>query len=231
MEKVWIFGDSYADKTYTKGKDWAWPNLIEKKYQVTNFAKCGSGPDWSLNLLRKSIRENPNNTEDINLIFFVSDVNRFNFNFYSSVDDQSLFFEILDSKKHKRNPVVYKKVKKYLRYKPFCQNFLKFYLLTNEDFAETEMLKIVGSLTLYEKYFKKILVWPIFHFSDIKPDSSKKFQHVDYLLSDLDIALPRGFDHRPNHLSQKSHKKVFKQLSKWIDHGQEINTKVFQKNT
>ena len=45
--KLAIYGDSFADPSWTNNDYLAWPELLSNDFQVTNFAKSGSSLWWS----------------------------------------------------------------------------------------------------------------------------------------------------------------------------------------
>lgn len=48
MKKVWIFGDSFAEK-YKESKELiSWPTELQKTYNLTNFASGGCSPDTQI---------------------------------------------------------------------------------------------------------------------------------------------------------------------------------------
>jgi hypothetical protein len=70
MKNVWIFGDSYADKNYNNACIENWPMLLEKKYNVKNFAVAGSGPEYSINTLYNEFRKtNATDVKKLQLYF------------------------------------------------------------------------------------------------------------------------------------------------------------------
>ena len=52
--KLWIFGDSYAESAESMGQKTTfdcWYERLEEEYNVVNFAISGTGPEWSLQRL------------------------------------------------------------------------------------------------------------------------------------------------------------------------------------
>jgi hypothetical protein len=225
MKKIWIFGDSYSDEEYKTENQISWPIELRKKYSVTNFSKCGTGPDWSLNLLYNEINKN-NNLSDVSLIFFISSIYRFDFSFYDRPDDQVLY-QFLTWPGYK---ISKKTIRKYLMYQNFCKSFFLFFA-ENKNFDQTSMIKIIGSLKLFENCFEKILIWPIFDELNLSVADNKKFYIIKQMLSKIeDNVFPEfGKDLRANHLSEDNHKIMLDLLSNWIDYNIPIDTKIFDK--
>lgn len=226
-EKVWIFGDSYSDPNYLEENTFSWPTQLAKNYDVRNFSIRGTGPEWSLNLLLAQIKP-IETTDDVNLIFFVSNPIRFDFKFYKDPKDQALFQYVVDRCHSEPGESL---VNKYLDRKRFFKEFVKLYIGTMDDFyIDKEMIKYVGSLKLLERKFKKILVWPIFYRLNIDIETSEKFM----LINDLPMASVEpnqnfyfGYDSRANHLSKDNHIIMLEQLSAWVDNNSQIDIKKF----
>ncbi len=224
-KEVWIFGDSYSDPSFKHNDTISWPNEIANKYNITNFSCLGTGPDWSLELLQKNIKQlDKSKLKNIDLIFFISHVSRFNFSFYNHQQDQVL--TPLIAARQSLNKHSKREIKQYSKYQSFCKDFFRYYANSNL-FDEQTLLKIIGNLKLYEPIFNKILVWPIFQEIDL-PVSSNNFYFVDKCLSSFENTYGHAMDTRNNHLSLANHEIVLEQLSNWIDHSNPIDTSKFQ---
>ena len=224
-KKVWIFGDSFSDPSYKLNDTISWPFEIANKYDVINFSYSGTGPDWSLELLQKNIKQlDKSSLKNINLIFFISCIYRFNFNFYNHHGDQVLSKFIISW--GTLNKHVKREIKQYLPYQNFCKKFFSYYANSNL-FEEQALLKIIGNLKLYEPMFNKILVWPLFQEIDL-PVSSNNFCYVDKSLSSYEKSYGYHMDNRNNHLSPENHEIMLEQLSNWIDHNKPIESSKFQ---
>jgi hypothetical protein len=225
MEKIWIFGDSYSD---IAENDDSWPIAISKKYKVENFSKCGTGPEYSLDILNQKVKSS-SNLKDINLIFLISNIYRFDFNFYSKPEHQVLSWNI--AKIVPNNKHLEKDCKPYNKYKDFLNNFLQYYL-THNNFEENKMLQVVGNINLFSKNFKKILVWPIFNKLPLMIESKNNFFVVNSLLSEIENNTYKYFeDTRPNHLTLENHKIMLDQISNWVDYNIPIDVSTFIKKS
>ena len=224
-KKVWIFGDSYSDPVnYRRNNHQTWPIELGKKYDVCNFSHQGSSPDWSLELLDKEIKSHDvNDLKDISLIFLKSDPYRFNFSFFDTPEDHALLMH-LDKIDRSDNQ---KKIEKYSKYLNFYKDFLKYYAYKN-NYHDIASMKIVGSLKLYEAFFEKILVWPIFNTLKYPVLQTDKFYYVDKILYDVENKkYAFGQDYRSNHLSKENHEIMLEQLSNWIEYKTPIDASKF----
>lgn len=224
MEKLWIFGDSYSDPNSSLGKK-SWVTEISKKYQVTNFSYRGTGPEWSYKKLLHQMQSNEN-LSDINLIFFISNPYRFDFQFYDDHQDHVLFRYFLSNEGLTGQSFL--KMKKYEKHKKFCKSFIKNYAYS-ENFETEQIIKYIGALKLYESIFKKILVWPIFSSVDIPNSNSDKFFYVNTNLSSFEHGAPYGLETRANHLSPLNHQAMTTVLSDWVEKNQPIDIEKFSK--
>lgn len=244
MKEVWIFGDSYAQKepaifkstknltNLTDSSFTTWPNQLEKKYNIKNFAKGGTGPSWSLNKLLEQIENtDKNNLKNINVIFLVSAIWRLDLLFYKSESDQFLTTiipseELWNIKKTKE---IKKAVSPYSAQKNFVKDLWKYYLLT-DTYEKIELTKILGAVNLYSSFFEKILVWPIFN--KFKTDinySNNNFYYINNLLFDIEKdPYGCGYDPRRNHLSKENHNIMTQQLTNWIDNCKIIDINEFK---
>jgi hypothetical protein len=229
-EKVWIFGDSFSDPKYINNNNFSWPTELAKNYDVNNLSLCGTGPDWSLDRLLQI--QKLNQTQDINLIFFISNPHRFDFKFYKDARDQVLYFYLLNGPDNKDSD---NRIAPYQQQKEFVKLFNRWYLGCQIDsYIDKEIMKYVGALKLLEKIFKKILVWPIFDMLKIQIDQGEKFYVVNDLpLANIESDLRYTFsnDSRANHLSDDNHLVMLEQLSNWIDYSKQIDITRFRINT
>ena len=218
MEKVWIFGDSYSDPVSSLGQS-SWTHDIAQRYAVKNFSHRGTGPDWSLNQLQLQL-ETAGDLTDVNMIFFVSDSYRFNFDFYQNPEHQALYWLIY------KNSNLYEP---YLNtHRKFCVQFYRHYI-SDINFLHRDTMKIIGCLRLYESVFKKILVWPVFYPARHAIAQTESFHYVSSALSSFENNNGYRYrqDPRANHLSPENHSVMFQQLCSWIDHGISIDTSEF----
>ncbi len=74
IERVTIYGDSFADPTYAQSIHPTWYKLLEDEgYEVTNLGESGSGPMYSFKHMYQNAHSY--NEKDI-LVFILSGVNR-----------------------------------------------------------------------------------------------------------------------------------------------------------
>lgn len=220
-EKLWIFGDSYSDKEYTYDHSFSsWPSAIEKIYEVTNFSKIGSSPDYSLNILLKKITDTSDvELQNTTLIFFVSSIHRFNFKFFN-IKDHAITAKFSDTSDSNV-------MKNYREYSSFIKNFFKYYVF-HSSYEQSELLKIAGCLNLLSYKFKKVLVWPIFDRITIDVESNNKFYFVSTPLRKIEPWLANTtVDLRNNHMSKNNHLEMMSQLTNWIDNDMIIDISNF----
>jgi hypothetical protein len=227
-KKVWIFGDSYSDSVNYIQNDYpTWPIELAKKYDVKNFSLQGTGPDWSLSLLNENMKsQGLGNLKDVTVIFLVSNPFRFNFSFYDPPGNQVLLPFI--GKYSDIGEYHKTEIKKYSKYFKFYKDFLKYYAY-EETWVGTAVVKITGSLKLYEHFFKKILVWPVFDMPKfLTVPQTGKFYYVNKKLYDIESKKYKiGADPRSNHLSKENHVVMLEQLSNWIEYNTPIDLSKF----
>jgi len=220
-QKVWIFGDSYSDKEYYYDHtSIPWTHEIEKYYDVSNFSKIGSSPDYEIKLLLNEINKyDSDELKSISVIFFISGIYRFNFKFFD-IKDHALTVNFYDT----GNEEVFLR---YNEYKGFLKDFFKYYVF-NSSYNDTELLKIVGMLKLLSNKFKKVLVWPIFDRLPLHVENSDNFYLVNKPLHHVSTdPRPRPLDTRNNHLSNKNNSVMLDELVLWMEKDWPINIKNF----
>jgi len=213
-KKVWIFGDSYAQLEKTHRPSWPLYFENDPKYDVTNFALGGTGPNYSLNLLKEQLQKN---TEDVTVIFFISAIWRLDLKFLEKGHQHILVH--LDDELHD---------KKYKRYKAGIRFFLDHYVM-EDSFRNVELDKVIGILKLYSEYFENMLVWPVFHETDTNISNTNKFTLNKEMLFKVEPSPKdmKRYDKRVNHLSTHNHDKLYKQLCNFVDNGTSINMDEF----
>lgn len=246
MKEIWLFGDSYAQQSrivFDATKDdidynfVSWPCRLEQKYNLKNFARGGTGPTWSLNVLHDAVLKEEN-LKNVTCIFLVSAIWRLDLDFYQDPSDQFLTskipvpdtnminfgWNIFDLNNEEKQII-----KPYKSQTKFVKDLWKNFLLT-DSFQNTEILKIIGNLKLYSNMFEKILIWPIFHKPIIEITSEHNFYYVKDLLFEIEKdSYNFGYDPRPNHLSEPNHEIMFDQLCNWIEKNQSIDISKFKK--
>lgn len=197
--KLLIFGDSFADPTYNPTDEFlVYHYKLEKHFDIENFAKGGTGPEWSLQQFLSADKEILHSEKkDINILFLASDWARFNFAFYNVPNDQTFTL----SRTHI-------KFKVYKTYSKFVDKFLKLYAFQNQTFTLHNMLLVKH----YARHYHKCIYWPIFE--DITKEvretyNSKNFYMPDYKLDELEFKERLFKRNKPNHMNQESHDKVY----------------------
>lgn len=221
MQKVWIFGDSYANDSYKATYPWA--AQLSRTYDVKNYAIGGTGPEYMMQLFRDAIQDTETDElEKINLIFFLSGDDRKNFNFTMRPEDQSIMMNVIFGV----NDDLYIKrtIAKYRSYKKFLHNFYKRYYLHNnlQDFRQ---LQYVGILKEYSVFFKKVLAVNVFD----DPQDSLLYKKFGTTVTDTEkftfckgpslYSIEKDINKElPNHLSLTNHDLLFNEIVNWIDH-------------
>lgn len=220
QQKVWIFGDSYANDTYDKS--YAWTKRIAKDYNTTNYAVGGTGPEYMINVFRNAVIETDiEELKDINLIFFISNDDRKNFSFTVRPEDQAVMINSVFNEKP--DDFIRKRTALYKNQKKFIHNFYKKYYIHN-DLKDFRNLAYIGILKEYSKFFKKVLVVSVF--DNIEKsllhtkfgctiEDTENFTYCrgpDLYSIEKDINKPL-----PNHLSIDNHTLLHEQIKNWID--------------
>lgn len=209
--EVWIFGDSYASENLEF--NYSWPVLLKQQYNVKNFALNGSGPDYQLSLFLEKLTDL--DTSNVDVIFFVSDVVRFNFKFLESPSQQYIIKHLVNNSNFDNSNKKYKKYKNFI--KSFFQNYVYY-----STYNETEIIKIILLLKELSKHFNNMLIIPVF--DNLKEplvsfDNTKKLCIIKNKFKDIDLC---KFEYNVNHLSQEVHTRVYEKLSYWLDTHKEI---------
>ncbi len=226
-KKLWIFGDSYADPGYKVNNAHArsWPTLLANVHDVTNFAKCGTGPDWSIKRLLDAM-ETADDLDNISVVFLVSNPYRLNLGFLEDRDQSCLpymAFGYEGSDAHVNAVMM-----RYQRHHAFIKNLFNCYV-EHSDYSRSEPLKIIGSLQILSQRFEKLLAWPIFDQPLVQPRSDQRFFYVPTPLFDIegDGDQMDGSDMRMNHLSDENHLVMASSMTKWVENGKMIDTGSF----
>lgn len=228
LQEVWLFGDSYADRNYYNDNSYiSWPKLLEEKYSVKNFAKAGTSPSYQLNyLIDNYIIQKNKSTENIIIIFLLSNTLRFDFKFLEPV------FQGLPYHYFVQRQEIFKKFNSFEKMlndsqQRFIVDFFKNFVL-HTNYEDSEYIKIISTLYYYSNFFKKTLVWPIFKLPKIENVKNDKFSLVDFKLFDVEpIKYKFGEDPRNNHLSKKHHDVMIESIEQWIDQSIPIDINLF----
>lgn len=228
MKQLWIFGDSYADPNYPQS-DHAWPKLLQKNFKVTNFAARGTGPDFSLKILKEQIAKTRNiGFKKINVIFLVSDIRRYNFSFFNPKDQ---VFDFVTSRLGQKVPFLVELETKYEKYRTFYNNFERYYI-AHSSYIDTELEKIISYLYMQQKYFDKMLVWPVFQeVSKNLIPKNKRFHIPSKTLLEITYKGNEvlGTDTRPNHLDEEQHSCFYDEIMTYFETTQPINVEKLKK--
>jgi len=225
---LWILGDSYGEnvKSISKWKNmWTWPQEITRIFDVENFAIAGSGPQTQIEYFLNNAKDRElEYCSDINVIFFVSDPARINFNFYQTPFHQTYPKVLLD------NPTkIELDWKEYYKDKnKFIMNYFKY--IDIMPVYETE--KYISILKMYSKFFKKILVFNCFQYTDDTLATSindEKFHLINNPMININNDPEKFFD-CPNHLSLKNHKIMYSQLVGHFLNNQNLMHRKFLRN-
>jgi hypothetical protein len=227
-QKLWIFGDSYADRNYWRDDgsfDISWVRELEKHYDVSNFATSGSGPDFAMKQLIDNINYNgADNLSDIIVIFVIPEISRINFSFLPP-NHQLVPLGMLNPNLNDKGLEL---IRPYKKYENFIKDVFKYYITTS-TYLDTELAKIVGWVFLQSHLFKKMLVWPTDEkMPAVKQIASDNFLYIDTPIVEIeDDNHGYGYDSRLNHLSQANHHIMLEQLIQWIEHNDPIDLTKF----
>ena len=104
MDELWIFGDSFADNFWPASVEgFKWTHGINNKYNTSNQARIGTGPDYSLDRFLQLTRSYPKqDLKNISVVFFSADAYRLNLKCYKDPMESSQIYAIAQgSIKHK----------------------------------------------------------------------------------------------------------------------------------
>jgi hypothetical protein len=232
MKNVWIFGDSYADKMYNNACIENWPKLLEKNYNVKNFAIAGSGPEYSINTLYNEVEKiGADDAKKITIIFFISEVSRYNFSFLYTHEQCLIKFASLDKLDKQHKHISSSRSLKDKTKISFIKDFFRDYHLNQPD--EIQYLKILGTLKILSNRFEKVLCIPCFSqipdYVSTNTDNFYLFSHIPFYMID-DENFNFGQDPRSNHLANAKHPVFYEQLKNWIDFNIPIDIEKIKNN-
>ena len=239
-ENVLIFGDSFADPEFGNSltPHTKWFDALSEKYNVYNYARYGTGPDWSVTQLIDNFKP------DSHIVFLMSNTSRLDWKFLRDPSHSHLMldkvpaFSMLDTK-YLHNHV-----------KDFRSFFLNYIDSPNWTY---EYYKWVSLLKSFEPMCKSILVWDLFgdscHYARTKQQeqifvkmlktfNTDKFELITYPLAkisqenceEVDFSFKDKQDkQRYNHLGAKLHNTMYKSLDAWFRNGKHIDIKKFIK--
>jgi len=239
-QKLWIFGDSYADKqtNYKKFEHivWeGWSHWLEADYDVENFALSGiSGDTCFLRLANKVDEYNTDELKNISVVFILADVNsRVPLTGYTDDQQWSFWYNAYSEKEY--NAVV-SNIDTWPQYHSFAKTFISDYMTTAE--WENKIKLFLCALDHYASFFKKfvcIIVDKHYKVLEQGWGATHKFAYMelkhDITLEDLSDAgeIPneaylKVFGNNkhpkhlyPNHLDEKQNKKMYEDIKQWIN--------------
>lgn len=233
MKNVWLFGDSYVDKHYNLSNIESWPILLENKYNVRNFAVAGSGPEHSLQKLYREV-ENTDSEElkNITLIFFISNITRYNFSFLPPYFQSIIRYVTFDKKDERLDAGAKKRINDVLDKKKisFIRDFFKYYHLNQEE--ELQFLKILGTVKVIGSRFNKVLCGscfiPIPEYISQVDANFHIFSHTQlYKLGRHNFGFEE--DKRSNHIDTPQHQVFYEQLENWLLYDSKIDFEAIKK--
>lgn len=242
MNKLWIYGDSFSDETYTFTDHKNWYDFFQNR---VNKSKKGIGAS---HLLKTFINDLSNNKDDLNLIdliVFLPDPYRLDliylpepqcsanakniFDFFESGKNMNELFDFISSNKE----FYIDKTDK------ICENYYNFYELGLNDLLP---IFVITTILYYCHNFRSVLIWPT---NDVYFDNhtskkigtdygflTKNYGKFDNLyiieksLNQISYSELESFDYfkeyRNNHLSEQSHLLVYDTINQWITENNKI---------
>lgn len=245
-ERIWLFGDSYGDlKSKINKNNFSWVEGLSKKYEVKNFCECGSGIDYSLNLLNEKIRINELlDLRNTNLIFIIPEVFRFNFSFFKKPNDQVYCKHLVRTDDLNYDEKTNQEIIRYReKYSEFVINFFRYYIFSESDyFIKSIFLKTIGNIHLYNNLFKSILCFcvkipqdTILNKIGLDVINDKNFYFFNHSLIDIsmnegdDFDMRLGYETRNHHLNNFNNYVMYDLVCNWIDKRIIINENIFSK--
>lgn len=233
-QKIYIFGDSYAETKDNKRHqffEYSWPRKLEVAFDVTNFAVGGSGPqDVCIDLHNVVSTTDTQELKRSMAIIVLPDISRYNFSFYNK-RNHSVFGQLNDN--HTIDHFFTQEfLTAYGQDKlEFILNFRKFYLEHSINWS-IEEVKYLSYFDNIATRFKQTLVLSVNALL-----STQTYQHIDIAPIDLesiskhDITGNTGFGHdnRLNHFSLENHNIMLEQLFNWIVNRTPIENKFITK--
>ena len=191
--KLWIFGDSYADPDFDRAGigDHMWVKQLEKHFDVQNYARRGTGPDWSLNILLGLLPV----TEPTNLLWLGTSISRPNLNCIEP-EEQVSAISWGDTQNE--------------------YEFLFNQLMATPDWCNTEEHKQFCAINSITHQFNKVLYMPVHSINSEMVNNiniADNFHLLDDNLINISVSEPEyamvsGPDYRSNHFSQYNHDRL-----------------------
>ena len=228
-QEIFIFGDSYSDRFSESNIIFSWPRGLEQRYNVTNFAHRGEGPQGVLAAIQSCILSMPSLTDKNSIaIVMLPEICRYPFSFYKNIKDRVYGQVHLNSGDQFKNMIRQQFGDDKLK---FLIDFKEYYLKSIDN-QKIEEMKTLSLLNHYATYFKKMLVWPtddvqVYNNSvdnllfsglvnyDFVPITMATISEVREDVSD---GWPSDSS-RINHLSLLHHRIMYDELVEWIENG------------
>lgn len=222
MKKVWIFGDSYADLNFNTAKIDSWPLLLEKNYNVNNYALAGSGPEFSLQRLYTELQGLSNEeSKEISVVFLISNVTRYNFSFLKPFQQSIVRYVTFDKSDERLDAGARARINSLFDKKKisFIRDFFKYYHFHQHD--DMNLLKILGALRALSNRFEKVLCASCFseipEYIPIHDGNFYLFSHTElYKLGRHNYGFEE--DPRSNHIDNWQHPVFAEQIENWLLH-------------
>lgn len=228
-QKIWIFGDSFADIDHCPEdhppKTYQWMRKLTRKYgvdNVQNFAKAASGPNYSIDQWVKQQLDYPEQCADTCVIFIESEHTRVHFEFLNDLPEP--WRQVVAPWKFPPgHDWAHEKHRKYLEW------FYAYYI--SDNFMKNEITKSLMTAITLASMHKKVLYWSL-------NDTVYHYKLMDHLKpSNLTYAgsglrgwsfkerLDEGIkiDLRPNHMTKYTHYKMFHAFVRWIEEDLWVN--------
>ena len=220
-QKVWVFGDSYFEGPiiHPKISTNSWTKYIDKNFDLANFAKGGSGLDWSLQQFL--LHTHKQKTQNDILIFGLGSHYRFNLKFIDDPTFQGDYsldrYRLIAENDRESKISTIKKVYKQFFSNSFLKEFVKEYIL-HSSYEITEFDKTVAYLYFKTKdKFKKVLLFPIFKLPKIEILNDKNFYIPDFCMANIEYNNTKGqWDSRANHMSNENNQLFANSIIRWI---------------
>jgi hypothetical protein len=228
MQKVIVFGDSYAVNGNSEQSTWV--DMLANDFDVTVYSQVGCGPDLQL---KKFIEHFESNQNDV-IVFVLPHHLRLALQGLEAKDQVYSFLYLHDKVKgiskrisdRLKSITQSKKNVNYETYKNRYATFLDLWyklFLTENTYLETEPFKIASAISKYRKLSKKIILIPVHPFTVKQKDL---LQEDNFVVSDLvlreldeedDVKIINGIDTRVGHLNYDNHCKVYNYLKEQIN--------------
>lgn len=216
LHRLWIFGDSFSDANYTNSHlpvpdPLSWPNQLANKYSVINHSLQGTGPDYALEKLLQQMETTPvEQRADTSVLFFQSEVYRFNLKQFYTHDSQQVSSTKIAAGEMSHTG------------KQFLTGLFKH--LAVDSWDNREQLKLFATVNSLAWQFKQVAYITVADFRPvysqwIVPAPNMSFVPVD--LIKISLCEPEAnkqlTDPRPNHFSARTHQYMLQCITAWME--------------